>query len=192
MISRKKKLFIIQLTIFFVASTLLYKTYQDKKEEPVLQVEAQTDPNVNSFNDIEYSGFDLNGNRYVLQAEKADFKTETPELINMKIVFAKFYLKDNTILSVTSDLGLYNNKTLDIEFKDNVKADYSTHTLLSDLLSYSNLNAKLIAAGNVRGKSLDKGEFFSDNLEYNLTDKTLNFSMSGTKQVNVKINEKKF
>ena len=110
----------------------------------------------------------------------------------MKIVFAKFYLKDNTILSVTSDLGLYNNKTLDIEFKDNVKADYSTHTLLSDLLSYSNLNAKLIAAGNVRGKSLDKGEFFSDNLEYNLTDKTLNFSMSGTKQVNVKINEKKF
>jgi hypothetical protein len=191
-ISRKKKLFIIQLTIFFVASTLLYKTYQDKKEEPILQVEAQTDPNVNSFNDIEYSGFDLNGNRYVLQAEKADFKTETPELINMKIVFAKFYLKDNTILSVTSDLGLYNNKTLDIEFKDNVKADYSTHTLLSDLLSYSNLNAKLIAAGNVRGKSLDKGEFFSDNLEYNLTDKTLNFSMSGTKQVNVKINEKKF
>ena len=192
MISRKKKLFIIQLTIFFVASTLLYKTYQDRKEEPILQVEAQTDPNVNSFNDIEYSGFDLNGNRYVLQAEKADFKTETPELINMKIVFAKFYLKDNTILSVTSDLGLYNNKTLDIEFKDNVKADYSTHTLLSDLLSYSNLNAKLIAAGNVRGKSLDKGEFFSDNLEYNLTDKTLNFSMSGTKQVNVKINEKKF
>ncbi len=192
MISRKKKLFIIQLTIFFVASTLLYKTYQDRKEEPVVQVEAQTDPNVNSFNDIEYSGFDLNGNRYVLQAEKADFKTETPELINMKIVFAKFYLKDNTILSVTSDLGLYNNKTLDIEFKDNVKADYSTHTLLSDLLSYSNLNAKLIAAGNVRGKSLDKGEFFSDNLEYNLTDKTLNFSMSGTKQVNVKINEKKF
>ena len=188
MISRKKKLFIIQLTIFFVASTLLYKTYQDKKEEPVVQVEAQTDPNVNSFNDIEYSGFDLNGNRYVLQAEKADFKTETPELINMKIVFAKFYLKDNTILSVTSDLGLYNNKTLDIVFKDNVKADYSTHTLLSDLLSYSNLNAKLIAAGNVRGKSLDKGEFFSDNLEYNLTDKTLNFSMSGTKQVNVKFN----
>ncbi len=192
MISRKKKLFIIQLTIFFIASTLLYKTYQDKKEEPVVQLEAQTDPNVNSFSDIEYSGFDLNGNRYVLQAEKADFKTETPELINMKIVFAKFYLKDNTILSVTSDLGLYNNKTLDIEFKDNVKADYSTHTLLSDLLSYSNLNAKLIAAGNVRGKSLDKGEFFSDNLEYNLTDKTLNFSMSGTKQVNVKINEKKF
>ncbi len=192
MISRKKKLFIIQLTIFFIASTLLYKTYQDKKEEPVVQLEARTDPNVNSFNDIEYSGFDLNGNRYVLRAEKADFKTETPELINMKIVFAKFYLKDNTILSVTSDLGLYNNKTLDIEFKDNVKADYSTHTLLSDLLSYSNLNAKLIAVGNVRGKSLDKGEFFSDNLEYNLTDKTLNFSMSGTKQVNVKINEKKF
>ena len=95
----------------------------------------------------------------------------------MQQVIAKFYLKDETILTVTSDEGLYNNITLDMDFKKNVEADYSTHTLFSDLLSYSNSNAKLIAAGNVRGESIEKGEFSADNVEYDLTRKTLDFSM---------------
>ena len=74
-----------------------------------------------------------------------------------------------------------------MNFKKNVKADYLTNNLLSDSLSYSNSNAKLIATGNVRGTSIEKGEFNSDNVEYNLTDKTLNLSMIGNKQVNMKI-----
>ena len=123
----------------------------------------------------------------MLQAGQADFKTETPELIDMKEVVAKFYLKDNTILTVLSDEGLYNNITRDMNFEKNVKADYLTNNLVSDSLSYSNSNAKLIATGNVRGESIEKGEFNSDSVEYNLTDKTLNFSMSGSKQVNMKI-----
>ena len=105
----------------------------------------------------------------------------------MSGVIAKFYLKDNTVLTVVSDSGLYNNITLDIDFKEKVKADYLTHVLFSDSLSYSNSNAKLIASGNVKGKSLERGEFSSDYAEYNLTDKTINFSMFGKEQVNVKI-----
>ena len=150
-------------------------------------MEAKTDPETNSFTDIEYSGFDLTGNRYVLKAEKADFKTETPELINMKNVKGTFYLKDDTILTVVSDEGFYNNVSLDMNFRNNVEADYLTHTLLSDLLSYSNSKSKLIATGNVRGESIEKGEFNADNVEYNLADKTLNFSMFGNKRVNVKL-----
>jgi hypothetical protein len=187
--SRKKNLLLIQITIFLVASALLYNTYRDKNKEveKFVKIEAETDPNTNSFTDIEYSGFDLNGNRYVLQARQANFETKSPEIINMKEVFARFFLKDETVLIVTSDEGLYNNITLDMDFKKNVRADYSTHTLFSDLLSYSNSNAKLIAAGNVRGESIEKGEFSADNVEYELTDKTINLSMFGSKQVNVKL-----
>ena len=96
MIGRKRNILLIQLTIFFVAVALLYNTYlnKNKKKETFVQIESETNPDVNSFTDIEYSGFDLTGNRYVLKAGKADFKTETPELINMKEVIAKFYLKD--------------------------------------------------------------------------------------------------
>jgi len=189
--SRKKNIFLTQITIFLVATALLYNTYRDKNKnkenEPFVKIEIETDLDTNSFTDIEYSGFDLTGNRYLLKAGQADFKTETPELINMKIVEAKFYLKDNTILTVVSEEGLYNNITFDMNFRTNVKANYLTHTLLSDFLSYSNSNAKLNASGNVRGESIEKGEFIADNVEYDLTDKTLDFSMLDNKQVNVKL-----
>ena len=171
-----------------IAAVLLYNTYLDKnkEEKSYVKIEAETSSNTNSFTDIEYSGFDLTGNRYVLKAKKAKFETETPELINMKNVISKFYLKDDTILTVVSEEGIYNNITLDMNFKKNVKADYLTHILLSDLLSYSNSSGKLIATGNVQGESI-KGEFTSDSVEYNLSDKTLNFSMFDNKQVNVKL-----
>jgi hypothetical protein len=187
--SRKKNLLLIQITIFFVATALLYNTYRDQEKEigTAIKIEAESDPDTNSFTDIEYSGFDLNGNRYILKARQADFKTETPELINMKVVIGKFYLKDNSILTIFSDNGIYNNITLDMEFKDNVNADYLTHTLFSDLLSYSNSNAKLIASGNVKGESIEKGEFIADSVEYSLKNKTLDLSMFDNKQVKVKI-----
>ena len=189
MIKRKKNLFLIQCTIFFVAIAILYSTYSDKnkKSESFIKIETETNSNTNSFTDIEYSGFDLNGNRYVLNAGKANFKTETPELINMKEVVAKFFLKDDTVLNVVSDEGIYNNITLDMDFKKNVKVDYLTYNLLSDLLTYSNSNGKLIATGNVQGESIEQGKFSADNTEYDLASKTLNFSMFGSKQVNVKI-----
>ena len=188
MTSRKKNILLIQITIFLIALALLYNTYRKKKKESetFVRIKTETSSDTNSFTNIEYSGFDLAGNRYVLKAGQADFKTEKPELINMKIVVAKFYLKDGTVLMVVSDSGLYNNLTLDMKFNKNVKVDFLTHVLLSDSLSYSNSNAKLIATGNVRGESIEKGEFSADNVEYDLMDKTLNLSMFGNKQVKVK------
>ena len=191
MTSRKKNLFLVQLTIFFVAIALLYNTYRDKNKDSEIFVEAkiETNPNVNSFTDIEYSGFDLTGNRYILKALKAKFKTESPELVDMKGVEGKFYLKDGTVLVVISDEGLYNNVPLDMNFRKNVKANYLSHILFSDLLSYSNSNAKLIATGNVRGESIEKGEFVADNVEYDLLGKNLNFSMFGKERVNIKLKD---
>jgi len=187
--SRKKKIISVQIIIFLVASLLLYKTYhrENKYVEEAQEVVVASDPNTNSFNDIQYSGFDLSGNRYVLDAGNATFKTKTPERINMKGVVANFYLKDNTILTVISDEGLYNNLTLDMEFKQNVKSTYETNTLFSDELIYFSDNGKLIISGNVRGESIKKGKFFADNVEYNLTNKTLDFSMFNDGQVNIKL-----
>ena len=81
----------------FGSNTIRGTLDKNKENEPFVKIEIETDLDTNSFTDIEYSGFDLSGNRYLLKARQADFKTETPELINMKIVEAKFYLKDNTI-----------------------------------------------------------------------------------------------
>ena len=189
MIKRKTKIIYIQVTIFLVALFLLYNTYRDTSEkvDDFVVIKTETDFDTNSFTDVKYSGFDLNGNRYILNAETAEFENKTSELINMKGIIANFYLKDDTVLNVISDEGLYNSINLDMEFRKNVKATYLTNTLLSEKLTYSNSKGKLLASGNVRGESIEKGQFSADNVEYDLTNKTLGFSMFGNKQVNVKL-----
>ena len=189
MISRRKKIILVQVSIFLIATSLLYSTYRDKNKETqeVVEIKSETDPNINVFNDIEYSGFDLNGNRYTLKADVANFNTDTAEIINMEQVTANFYLKDDTILKVVSDKGFYNNVTLDMKFSNNVEATYLSNSIISDQLDYSNSKGKLLASGNVKGESVEKGEFIADNVEYEFKNKTLNFSMFGKKQVNIKI-----
>ena len=191
MTRRKKKIILVQLSIFLLGFFLLYNTYFKKNIESVEIVEkgtkTDTNANTNNFTDIEYSGFDLSGNRYVLQSKKADFESETPELVNMLGVTANFYLDDGTVLKVISDKGLYNNITLNMDFKENVKATYLTNILLSGQLIYLNSSGKLLASGNVHGESIEKGEFFADNVEYSLANKSLDFSMIGNNQVNVRV-----
>ena len=192
MTNRKKSIKLIQFTIFLVALFLFYNTYQNKNEsiKNPIKVESKINSDTNSFNNVTYSGFDLNGNRYTLQAEIAEFKTETPELINMKKVIANFYLKDNSLLKVVSNEGLYNNETFDMSFKEDVKASYLKNVMLSGQLNYSSSSGNLLASGNVRGESVEKGKFFADSVKYNHTKKILDFSMFGNNRVKVKIEDK--
>ena len=127
MTKRKKKIILIQVLIFLLAVSLIYFTYYNKDnikvEETNKPIIKQDDKELNNvFEDVEYSGIDLNGNRYVIQSEYADFNLEKPELINMKIMKTIFYFKDGTILIITGDYGKYNNKSNNIEFRSNVIA----------------------------------------------------------------------
>ena len=194
MTTRKKKILVIQIIIFLFASTLLYNTYTNKEDhenegKEIIKIETKSDPDINIFEDVEYTGLDLNGNRYSIRAERADFKVKFPEMINMSGMVGFFYFKDNTVLKVIGDNGYYNNKTYDMEFRENVRADYLTNYLLSDKLVYSNTDGKLTISGNVRGESI-QGDVFADNVEYDLNEKILDLSMLDEKQVNVKIREK--
>ena len=74
------------------------------------------------FFNIEYSGFDLQGNRYSLKSEEAYFDELNPEIVYMRIVNATFYFKDGTTLYVKADDGIYNNKTLDMDFSGMLKS----------------------------------------------------------------------
>ena len=194
MTPRKKKILLIQIVIFLFATTLLYNTYTNKnynenENEEIIKVESKSDPDINSFEDVEYTGLDLNGNRYSIKAKNAKFKAEFPELIDMSGMVGFFYFKDNTVLKVVGDNGYYNNKTYDMEFRENVRADYLTNYLFSNKLTYSNTDGKLTISGNVRGESI-QGDVYADNVVYDLTDKILDLSMFNEKQVNVKLREK--
>ena len=61
----------------------------------------------------------------------------------MKFVEAVFYFKDDTILYVWSDEGVYNNRSLDMSFSGNVEATYEGSELFAQKAEYSNSNSFL-------------------------------------------------
>ena len=102
------------------------------------------------FFDIEYTGLDLNGNRYLLKSEEALLDKEKPEIVYMERVNAVFYFKDDTVLYVWSDKGVYNTKSLDMEFEENVKAKYMNSNLFAEKAEYSNSKNYLSIYENVK------------------------------------------
>jgi len=196
---RKKRVLIIQIIIFVVASFLIFITYykkdddlKSKKSSDLIQStteaekDKESDSNVNTFKDIEYKGIDLNGNRYVIMSEIASFDINEPELINMKIMSAIFYFKDGTILRVKGDYGTYNNKTNDMEFRENIIAEYMDNLLHANNLDYFNTKNLLTIYGNVKTESI-KGDIVADKVELDLSKQTVDMSMFGKGEVEVKI-----
>jgi|TARA_B100001741_G_scaffold247508_1_gene208938 hypothetical protein len=191
---RKKNILIIQILIFIVGVLIIYFTYLNKdsnqKVETVQKIkqkendEKKTDLDSNTFENVEYKGVDLRGNRYTIKSEVADFKVENPELINMKVMSAVFYFKDGTILRVRGDYGTYNNKTNDMNFRENIKVTYKEDALFSDNLDFLNSKNYLKIYGNVRAESI-KGNIKADNLEFDLLKQTLDISMFNNGQINM-------
>ena len=197
MTSRKKRILTIQIIIFIIGSLLVFFTYYNKNNvsdfkknsDLVKQNSSDTlenDQNINTFENIEYKGIDLNGNRYVIMSEKASFDVNKPELIDMKIMSAIFYFKDGTILRVKGDYGTYNNKSNDMEFRENIIANYIDNNLYADNLDYLNSKNLLTIYGNVKTESI-KGNISADNIEIDISKRTVDLSMFGNGEVKVKI-----
>ena len=178
MTSRKKRILTIQIIIFIIGSLLVFFTYYNKNNVSDLKKTSdlveqnssdtlENDQNINTFENIEYKGIDLNGNRYVIMSEKASFDVNKPELIDMKIMSAIFYFKDGTILRVKGDYGTYNNKSNDMEFRENIIANYIDNNLYAHNLDYLNSKNLLTIYGNVKTESI-KGNISADNIEIDI------------------------
>lgn len=194
---RKKKILTIQIFIFLISILILYSTYfyenepkkiLVKKDEEIKKQTNILEDNKSSFESVEYKGIDLNGNRYILQSKSADFNLDKPELINMKIMTAFFYFKDGTTLKVEGDYGSYNNKTKDMQFRENILAVYLNHNVYSDNLDFSNSKNLLTIYGNVKTESIE-GNVEADNMIFDLAKQTLDISMFDEKRINVNLKE---
>ena len=200
MIERKKKIRIIQISLLVLGLLIIFFTYtkrenisgdsiftSETQKKIKQQMENQTEGDI--FYNIEYSGLDLVGNRYVLKSDEAKTDKTNLDVIEMKIVAANFYFKDGTVLSVTSDTGVYNNKTLDMLFQGNVKADYIESKLFADRAEYSNSKSFLIISKNVVIKDT-RGTMAADRLYFDVKKQTLNIAAFKDNKINANINLK--
>ena len=86
MIDRKKKLRIIQFSLLILSLIIIYLTYYNKEDSNTDLVEAEQvkealkdEGDKDLFFNIEYTGLDLRGNRYLLKSEKARLDELKPE-----------------------------------------------------------------------------------------------------------------
>ena len=105
---RKKKLRFAQFFLLVLASLVIFFTYYKENtnlnnkivnKENIKNVKKQLSnenpTNKNLFYNVEYSGLDLTGNRYVLKSEEAYSEIEDQSKVFMTNVNANFYFKDN-------------------------------------------------------------------------------------------------
>ena len=191
----KKKF--IQISLLLLAFLLIFFTYFSnlKKKQPstnldqtkTVETDKQKEKAVNTFVDVQYGGFDKNGNRFVIGSRYANFEIERPEIIRMEQILCNFYFKDGTNLTIISNYGVYNNVTDDMEFTKNVKMNYLENVLFSEKANFFNVKNELLIEGNVKTKS-QEGELQADKLDFNLDSKKLKISMYNDKKVNIKVN----
>lgn len=204
---RKKKLRIVQLCLISIGILTLIFTYSDKinlkkKSSTAQELKKEIDDNMinnkenangNVFYNIEYSGLDLAGNRYILKSKSAINNSLDSNLIDMTGVTAVFYFKDGTILKIKSNFGEYNNSTLDINFKSDIKAEYGESTLEAQYAEYSNSQGFLTVTDNVIVNDI-QGNLIADKLLFDIKSQILEIETFNDKRirVNVDTDEKRF
>ena len=201
MTERKKKLIIIQISLLIIGSLIILFTYSDlnfSDKEKIITTETQkrVDEQLKNesqdgdiFFNIEYSGLDLAGNRFILKSKEAFNKKSSQEIVDMKSVEAFFYFKDGTVLKILSDRGIYNNKTLDMNFDGNVIAKYEGSELFAQKAEYSNSKSFLMISNEIKVKDY-RGTMFADKLFFDIKKQTLNITSTNSGNVNANVNLK--
>ena len=198
---RKKKLRIRQFFLLILGSLVIIFTYtniQKKSETGIITQKDQAKIELQAsdltkgkdiFYNIEYTGLDFSGNRYILKSKEAVNEKTDPAIVLMKYVEAPFFFKDDTVLTVKSNNGKYNNKTLDMSFSNKVEAKYLDSELFAKKAEYSNSRSFLIISENVRVKDT-RGTIVADKLLFDIKNQKLNIEAFKNNKINASVNLK--
>ncbi len=192
-----KRLF--QIILFLFGVLIIFFTYFNKgKDEDLTKKDVQKelkeeieieDEKISTFENIEYDGIDTNGNKFIINSEHAEFTNDKPNLINMEQILCRFFFKDGTILKITSNRGVYNNISNDMQFEENVKMFYLENKIYSEKATFINSKNYLLVEDKVVGES-PQGDLIADKLDFDLNEKKLKISMYDNSNVNLKVNIK--
>ena len=196
MTHRKKKLLLTQIFLFLSGMIVLFFTYYDKdsnknistvKNNQVNNSEQKSvDTNKDVFYNIEYTGMDLSGNRYIIKSKEALNNQSNLDIVDMKNVEAIFYFKDNSLLKIFSKRAIYNNKTLDVKFEENVRAVHNNSRLFAENAEFSNSKEYLIISDKV--KIIDtRGTIKADKLQFDLKNQTLDITSFDQNKISANI-----
>tara|TARA_Y100000590_G_scaffold91836_1_gene103761 strand:- start:5448 stop:6047 length:600 start_codon:yes stop_codon:yes gene_type:complete len=186
---------IFQIVLIFLGILIIFFTYfydgkQKNLSKKTIKEESkmkEADQERSTFENIQYEGIDNNGNKFTINSDYAEFESDKSNIVYMEKMFCRFFFKDGTILRITSDRGVYNTISNDMEFEQNVKMYYLENRVFSEKASFVNSENYLVIQENVVGEA-PEGNLVADKLDFDLTQKKLKISMYNQDKVNIKVN----
>ena len=189
---------IIQITLVFLGLLLILLTYflypkvKERKfieEKSIIKEESKVaGTKDNYFENVEYKGLYKINNQFVVKSEEAIISNDEPDIVNMTNMRVVIDMQDGRIIVITSDKGIYNKRTYDCYFVDNVKATDEKTVLLSDNIDLLATQDAASVYNNVIITS-KKGSLVADKVDYDFETKYYKISMFDDKRVKVKLIE---
>jgi hypothetical protein len=167
----------ILLIIFFFK---FYLTIEDKNS-----IEKKTNKNNQDVNDqvIDSDNSIIKGLKYEINLNKNNKYSITSnfnkikyinneEVVDMKEVTAVYVDKNNLPITITSDEAIYNNSTFNTIFKKNVKIDYQSNIITSNIINLDFKRDEINISENVKYFN-EYGLMIADEIKIDLISKEL-------------------
>jgi len=171
-------LILISITLFF---SNFYESNKVLQTERVKSKTEETKDSLNIIENINYSSFDNEGNRYLIEAKTGEINQNNFDKIKMSYVYAKITFVNQEIIEIVSNYAYYNRETSETLFYDEVLSSYLDHKISSNELQllFDDKLAKI--KDNVVYIS-EEGRLEADKVLLNLINKKAQISMNDNEE----------
>jgi len=156
-VKNKSKFFQILLGILIIIIIYFFYFYiPSEKNENISKKINKSDKNQilesknkNIFENVEYISTDSLGRKIVTQASNSFFYQNKPEIIYLENPVSFTFMKDGTLLKITSKAGEFNKISRDATYKSNVIITNKNYIINCLEAKYIVKENKIILSGNV-------------------------------------------
>ncbi len=178
---------LIQITLLIIIGLILlavFTVYQAKQNKSTIIMENSKkilindskDNNSNIIEDIEYIAKDDRDNIYKVKSKFGKINPEKPDMVLMDKVTAVITLKNREEIIISSDHAIYDSKSYETNFYDNVKLNYTEHGIKSENIYLSFQNNLVSIRNRIIYKNLNN-EMRADEIEMDLITKEIKIFM---------------
>ena len=171
-------LILISITLFF---SNFYESNKVLQTERVKSKTEETKDSLNIIENINYSSFDNEGNRYLIEAKTGEINQNNFDKIKMSYVYAKITFVNQEIIEIVSNYAYYNRETSETLFYDEVLSSYLDHKISSNELQLL-FDDKLVKIKDNVVYISDEGRLEADKVLLNLINKKAQISMNNSEE----------
>ena len=160
---------------YYLNSAKKSPSYQEDKSSIKPSVSEKKEKNF--IENIIYTSTDTGGNKYQIESETGRFDEKDEELILMNNVKAYILLSNNTKIFIVSKKAIYNNKTNDTVFSEDIKISYINHKIFCEELNFMFTKNLMSLKENIVYQN-GYESFFADVMELDLLTKETKIFMN--------------